>query len=363
MNKYIKWIRNSFFIGVGLVIIISIFNYKIDSLGIFNSSNNLVQVARALTNGNMIAGFKNNDERVFQELIIKNLKCKNDVVAIGSSRTMMLRKRFFLNQKINFFNHFVSSALLTDYISILGVYEKVHGYIPSTVVIGIDPWIFNRQYHHVKWKSLSKYYDYEINKIYNKSIIQKNDRFDIEKWKQLINYEYTFSNIKYFLFLIQRNRNKLFYITKELDIDDMIKEPDGSIHYPYKKRFPNKDSVMQKARKFINGNDYSLHDFNELNTELFEDFIVYLQSKNINIVFFLPPYHPITYDMLMYEEKYINLKLSEEYLKRFCYKYNIKLLGSYNPHKYKFKNKDFFDAIHGKPIVIKKIFNDFKIIK
>ena len=43
----------------------------------------------------MIAGLKNYDDRLFQELIVKNLQVKNDVIAIGSSKTLLLRKRFF----------------------------------------------------------------------------------------------------------------------------------------------------------------------------------------------------------------------------------------------------------------------------
>jgi hypothetical protein len=30
--------------------------------------------------------------------------------------------------------------------------------------------------------------------------------------------------------------------------------------------------------------------------------------------------------------------------------------GSYNPHKYGFTNKDFFDGVHGRDWVVKKIF-------
>ena len=51
MKKYRKWILNSFVSIILIVIGISIFNYKIDSLGLFGSSNYLVKAAQALTNG------------------------------------------------------------------------------------------------------------------------------------------------------------------------------------------------------------------------------------------------------------------------------------------------------------------------
>ena len=39
--------------------------------------------------------------------------------------------------------------------------------------------------------------------------------------------------------------------------------------------------------------------------------------------------------------------------------HSIKLIGSYNPHKYNLKNEDFIDGMHPNENVIKKIF-DYK---
>jgi hypothetical protein len=91
----------------------------------------------------MVAGLTNYDERIFQKLVILNLKNKNDTIVIGSSRSLKVRKKF-VSESGPFFNHSVSGASLEDYISIIGVYEKTYGYVPSTVILGIDPWIFNK---------------------------------------------------------------------------------------------------------------------------------------------------------------------------------------------------------------------------
>lgn len=356
MKKNIKWLQYSISIIVIIITAVSIFNYKIDSLGLFGNSNYLSQAAKTLTSGKMIAGLKNNDERLFQELIINNLQVKNDVIAIGSSRTMELRKRFFVENKINFFNHSVSGASLEDYIAIIGVYELIHGYIPSTVVLGIDPWIFNKYNSQNRWKSLRKYYNFEIEKIYNKkykSVININT----SKWKQLINYDYTISNIKFFKSLL-KNNGQTFYITDTIDTDDAIKEPDGSIHYPYKIRYIKENRVRLNAISYSKKPVYSLERFNNLhNLKLFDDFIKYIQSKNVKVVFFLPPYNPITYDLLMKQPAYQILDKVEKHLITFANKRNIEIKGSYNPHKYSFENKDFSDGMHGHDNVIKKIFN------
>ena len=355
MNK--KWLLYSF-VNISLLIIsTSIFNYKIDSLELFNKSSNLVNAAKALTNGKMVAGLKDYDQRIFQELIIKNLKVKSDVIVIGSSRSMQLRKRFFLKDEINFFNYSVSGASLEDYIAIIGTYEMMHRYIPSTIILGIDPWIFNKNNGRNSWKSLKKYYDYEINKFYKK---QKNNTpitINTTKWKQLINYDYTISNIKS-LRNLTKNNKKMFYITDTIDIDDSIKENDGSIHYPYAIRYIKTENAKRAAISSTKGNVFSLENYKKLsNLLLFEEFIKYLKSKNIKIIFFLPPYNPISYDILIKNPKYSIINDVEKYLIDFAEKNNIEIKGSYNPHIYNFKYTDFSDGMHGKDIVSQKIFN------
>jgi len=355
MKKNIKWLQYSIGSIIFMISIISMFNYKIDSLGIFGNSNYLLSAAKTLTSGKMIAGLQNYDERLFQELIIKNLQVHNNAIAIGSSRTMQLRKRFFLKDKSNFFNHSVSGASLEDYISIVGAYEKIQGYLPSTIVLGIDPWIFNKYNGQNRWKTLSKYYNYEMKKIYNKKQ-NSTENVNITKWKQLINYDYTISNIK-FLETLLKNNGKVFYITDTIDIDDFIKESDGSIHYPYKERYPNYDEVKKTAVSYAKGQVYSLEHFNTLsNTKLFETFVKYLQSNGVNVIFFLPPYNPVTYDLLIKNKKYKYLTIAEHYINDFAIKNNITIKGSYNPHKYGFTNKDFIDGMHGHDSVVKKIF-------
>lgn len=357
MRRNIKWLQYSIGIIILIISIISVFNYKIDSLGLFGNSNYLSHAAKTLANGKMIAGLKDYDDRLFQELIIKNLQVKNDVIAIGSSRIMQLRKRFFLEDRINFFNHSVSGASLEDYIAIVGAYELIHGYLPSTVVLGIDPWVFNKYSGQNRWKTLSKYYNYEIEKIYNKKQ-NTTGNINTTKWKQLINYDYTISNIKFFKTLL-KNKDKTFYITDTIDIDDSIKEVDGSIHYPYKSRNPNYDEVKKTAISYTKGEVYSLTKYTTLsNRELFEDFIKYLQSKKVNVILFLPPYNPITYDLLIANEKYKYIQKAEQYLFTHASKQNITVKGSFNPHKYSFTNKDFFDGMHGHDGVAKKIFNN-----
>ena len=208
MNKNIRWLQYSIGLILLIISLISFFNYKVDSSGIFGHSNYLSKAAKALTSGKMVAGLQNIDDRLFQELIIRNLRVRNDVIAIGSSTTMHLRKGVVSKDRINFFNHSVNGASLEDYIAIVGAYESIHGYLPSTIILGVDSWVFNKNSGQGRWVGLKKYYDYELDKIYGKGLdSSSNSKFTINaiKWKQLINFEYTVSNIKFFIRTLLKN--------------------------------------------------------------------------------------------------------------------------------------------------------------
>ncbi|MDQ7045263.1 MAG: hypothetical protein Q9M32_05040 [Sulfurimonas sp.] len=102
---------------------------------------------------------------------------------------------------------------------------------------------------------------------------------------------------------------------------------------------------------------YSLERFNKLeNVKLFENFIKYLESRNTKVIFFLPPYNPITYDLLTKQSEYKIINKVERYLNKLANEHNISIKGSYNPHNYSFENKDFSDGMHGHGSVAKKIF-------
>ena len=358
-NKNIRWLQYSISFIVLIIAIISIFNFKVDSLGIFGNSNYLSKAAQALTRGKMIAGLQNINDRLFQDLIIKNLQVRNDVIAIGSSTSMMVRKEFLSKDIINFFNHSMSGASIEDYIAIVGAYESIKGYLPSTIILGIDPWAFNKYNGQGRWRGLKHYYDYELNNVYgnDSDIIQNNSMINANKYKQLINFDYSISNLKFFMRNLLKNDRKKFYIVDSIEIDDFIRVGDGSIYYPHNIRYIKNDKVTEHAIAFAKGKPYSLDKYESLsNTKLFEDFVIYLKSNNINVIFLLPPYNPITYDLLVEDEKYKYILIAEEYLKNLALNNDFELKGSYNPHKFDFTNKDFFDGVHGRDSIFKKLF-------
>ena len=60
--------------------------------------------------------------------------------------------------------------------------------------------------------------------------------------------------------------------------------------------------------------------------------------------------------LLIKNEKYSHIEIAEQHINNLSIKHNIDVKGSFNPRKYGFTNKNFFDGMHGHDTVAKKIF-------
>jgi hypothetical protein len=352
-----EWFFKTFFLMFILLLITGVFNYIVDSAMIFNSSYELRKVADALINGKMIAGLKNCDERQLQKAIIENSEGKINIIFVGSSRGMQIRGRFLSvgdgSQK--FFNHGMSGSSLEDYLAIIGLYESKSS-LPLKIIIGVDPWIFNKNNGQSRWTAIGKYYENSLRNIYGTKV--EVDLSDNLKYLQLINLDYTKANLDT---ITAQNKKVKFYITDTSEVDDSIREPDGSTHYPFNVRFQKDITTQSNAKEYANAPVYSLENFTELsNTKLFEDFINYLQKKNIEVMFLLCPYHPITYNLLVKDPKYKIIMDAEIYLRNIASARRMKISGSYDPESDHFSSMDFTDGMHGKDIVMEKLCKKFK---
>jgi hypothetical protein len=95
----------------------------------------------------------NMDERQFIKFRIQFESLNPNAIVLGSSRIMQIGELNYNNKIINLG---VSGASIEDDIAIADIATKK--FKPSTIFIGLDPWLFNSQSGQERWKSLS--YEY-----------------------------------------------------------------------------------------------------------------------------------------------------------------------------------------------------------
>lgn len=340
-----------FFISSLLIIfLVSLFNYKVDSLEMFNQKSSVLSTAvKEILSGNSVAGLTNFDERLFNGLIIENLKKEPDFIVLGSSRSMVIDHNHLDLKFDNFtyMNHSMSGAVLSDLLMILEKYQNKLD-LPKNIIINIDPWIFNRINGESELRNLVKD---------NKS---SKSNFKFTKYLNLINYEYTLENFKFFF--INDNAVKKIEVVTSISKNKYVLDKHLTRYPPYMDK--DKLDIILKREKVQISNDqfYELQGFYKLNNiEIFEDLIDYLLSKKIKLYFVMLPYNPDIYSELLAHDTFRIIEEVERYIKKLAKRKEVLLFGTYNPSAYELTKYDFTDGIHPLPFVSKKIFEKVSI--
>jgi len=252
----------------------------------------------------------------------------------------------FENKRI--LNNGVSGAVIEDYLSIFYLYEK-RNITPKVVIIGLDPWILNDQNDETRWKSIANDYYIMLKKIGLKDLIDQSTlktglMSKMEKYFEIVSFTYFQESL---LSIISKSS---YYPTENKINDKFTKLVDGSIFYDKKFRDRTSKEVELAAKALINSKQvYALGDFQNMslrNRQILEAFIKYLKQKDINVYFFLSPYHPIVYDFFAEDNQFKIVLETEKYFVQLAKQNQIKIFGSFNPHIYKFTNSDFYDGMH-----------------
>lgn len=351
-KNYVK----SVLITMIMVLLISSFiNYYVDPAHIFSKAGFEQGIADLLIKGENVAKLSNYNERLVQKYYVQHLDHSINTIVLGSSRSMQIRSYLF--PKGSFFNHSVSGASLEDHLAIYQLY-LLHGFKPNTVVLGLDPWLLNSSNVQTRWQDLAKEYYSALNDNSHKDYSVTT--FYLKKYKELVSISYLISSIKTGLKILWNN-DDMYYPTSEVASSVPIKLSDGSLVYEEKFRNQDKVKVEESAKSYaLSTPIYSLGNYSKLDDkykDMFEGLIDKVQGQNVQVIFFLPPYHPLVYEVLASNPDYKMVTEAEKYFRVIARRKGIKVYGSYNPRVNGCSERDFFDGMHPKERAIMKIFN------
>ncbi|MCP4180736.1 MAG: hypothetical protein GY756_23495, partial [bacterium] len=311
-----------------------------DASNIFTFGEYEKTISEMILKRKNVTNILNCNERILVKNIIFNTKNAPDILVLGSSRAIIINSDFFQNNRL--MNSSVSGANLEDLIAIYQIYKDRKLKIKK-VIIGIDPWIFNDNNSDKRWKSISKF--------------KNGDLFEnfylFMKYTELFSLSYFQSSWEKLL----KNKNKNPKETTNKYNQKATKLIDGSIIYGERIRHQSRSIILKKAKSYIHGTIYRLENFNIISKNKYKKFkqlIDDMKKKQIQIEFYLPPYHPYVYTKL--KSDYPIVHEIEKVLIKYAKKNNIKVIGSFNPCKLQFSNFDFYDGMHCKPKAVKTLF-------
>ena len=347
-----KLIIKTMLFGLPILLLVPLVNYFGDGGRLFaNDYEN--KIANILASEKLATNIYNYDERILQREITEVLNHKPDILVLGSSRSLLIKQEFVPRNK-EIYNSSVSGASIEDLISIYQLY-KAKGNLPSQIILGIDPWMFNENNGQVRWKSISKQYNLFFNKESNLS-----NTIGIGKYRQLFSFSYFQSSLKLIPDVITR---KNLPIPSDIEENETItKLLDGSIKYGNNYRLISPEKVMQSALEYKSNTPiYLLGDYTELSKDCISKFtslIEDIEKQGIAVAFFLAPYHPIVYDEI--EKEYPKVLESEQFIIDYARQKSYPVIGSFNPSKTKTNALFFYDGMHLKEEGVEKIIKENK---
>lgn len=323
-------------------------NYTVDCSGTFQGDQYLREVASMLLSGQDVVGYEqlNERQRDVMELIVSQMETAPDTIVLGSSRIMQMNTD--IAQVDSLFNCALTGADWYDMLGTFYLFDKMDK-LPKNVIIGFDPWLFDTSPDSTDARSNKRLYA-EFLSTRLGIPTQYEAQNPNEKWQALYSLSYFQGNISY---MLQSKDGVKKPQPVEGDVYDQtteVKRSDGSLLYSYEFRNRSQSDVdndaLGQTSNFFRMEEYTAPDTERL--EIFEKFLSYLQSKQINVILVLTPYHPLVYDNALEKaDHYSGFFATEPALHRIAEKLDIPVYGSYNPYAIpNTSNADFYDGIH-----------------
>ncbi|MEJ6979556.1 hypothetical protein WG906_03795 [Pedobacter sp. P351] len=331
-------------------------NFIKDPANLFNAKYE-AGIADYLVQGYNVTNVRNYNERLLQKFFIEKMNTCPTEIILGSSRVMQVKATDTKNP--GFINNGVSAASLEDMMAIYYLYEK-KGCKIKKVIMGLDPWLINDNHDQQKWKSLATEYNkFSAQLIKSHPFNASLSRFyQYERLSELLSFSYFQTSVSYII----KGVDKTYEPTTKIENEGFTKLKDGSIFYDRPYREVSLMEVDDKAKSVIKEKPVkACGNFTNLSEHyrgIFTKFVEHLQSKGIEVEFFMSPFHPIVYDFFRKNTVYQNVLGAEAYFRDYAKKRKIKVFGSYNPRDYNFDSSYFLDGLHctdkARTIILKK---------
>jgi peptidoglycan/LPS O-acetylase OafA/YrhL len=295
-------------------------------------------LAEALTEHDAVYSV-NMDERLFVRSRIARETMRPDTLVLGSSRMMQVGAAVLGGKPLNLA---VSGASLEDLIALSDLaFDKFQ---PNTVLIGGDPWLFNRLSGQTSWQSISSDYESALAGLRGEAQRPPKPRPPLPQWKNQVEdtFYYFYRRINCFA--------KTFPAHNGVEMRPKILS-DGSHVYRPSKMHHSPSEILRGVETALS---YGMtpYDLDTARQHDFERLLSYYKVR-ADVVLVLSPYHPAVYG-LMENERRVFLEMEQSFVEM-GRRLGVKVIGSYNPVQVGCDVTDFYDGMHPTASGMKKV--------
>ena len=341
-----KWCRPVLFL-LPVLLFIGIVNWYVDSYALLRVTYD--DIAAQMEAGRNVEGLEESDynDRNLAAARLSRQEEPFQTMILGSSRVYTFDHTMF--ETDSFYNAGLSEATIYDLLAVAGILFQMDK-LPETVVIGVDPFLFNTSHDNEKWKELQSYANYMgilLDGKFSEDMIRpsKDTGRDLPKTLSLDYFRYNVT------LLPEKKRFAVSY-TEDWETDGYLKHSDGSVSYQRELREVRAEEVEEMTRQAMEEHVvYRMTDYHEIDEGHFRRLsalISYLQEAGVEVILYLPPYSPMMYNYIESEEAFRITIDVEEKVKDLAEEKGIALYGSYDPAGCGLEMTDLYDVYHVK---------------
>ena len=330
-----------------LILLVGFVNWYVDSYALLRVTYD--DIAAQMAAGKSVEGLEESgyNDRKLLAARIAGMSEAPRVMVLGSSRVYTFDHSMFGTD--SFYNAGLSEATVYDLLAVAGILAQQRK-LPGTVVVGVDPFLFNTSHDNEKWKELRPYADYMEAVIEGRSdegaapLLSNTGR----DYRKALSLDY----FRYNVTLLPDGKRFAVSYTDDWEAEGYMKHSDGSVSYERKLREVSKTDVEELTRQSMEEHVvYRMTDYHEIDSAHFARFsglIACLREAGVEVILYLPPYSPMMYNYIESEEAFRITMDVEEKVKAFAVKEGIALYGSYDPAGCGLKMEDLYDIYHVK---------------
>ncbi len=356
MNRLIKKLA----LLIPIPIFVLVFNYIQDPAQLFDYElSNQIALAM-LDEQNFESSVSNYNERHVQRNYVQGLAEANDVIVLGSSRSLQINGALFPNQ--HFHNHSVPGATIEDLLAIYHLYYTAE-LLPDTIILGLDPWMLNANHSETRWMSLQPEYEAMMSLLgFFDSNIFSIETTNLHLYLELVSPSYFQASVEQLFKQIGEPANStIARRTEEALSEHPIRMFDGTLTYPIAMQNRSEEEVRRVALRYVQITLPSFVSFREIDSHyasVLDEFVRFSKSQDIQVVFFLSPYHPEAYQRFIEAQDNSMLVETEAFYRELATRHDVMIIGSYNPELANCHESQFFDGLHPKFICLESLFRE-----
>lgn len=343
-----------------LLALLIIVNIYYDPVNVFHNVSRSIADSLLANNSTYITS-GNMNEREVKQYIIEDMPEDIDCISIGSSTMFGIRSEHVGTE--NYYNLGVSGADFYDILAQFGLME-IHGKVPKRVIFCVDTYFFDENMlsiltRHIPYKPYANYMIQILNGE-NPSVPQKNTfADDIQKFSQMFSVSSFQTAVDYFMEYKTLNVERWGIADADYDGTYSYYLADGSMMYPVDYRNNTVDDVVKDAASYDVTYYFSSGEhISETSMDVFEKLICYLEDQGTEVILFLPPLCPSLWNKCSEDVTPILWEV-EAFAQEMAEKYELKMVGSYNPYTVGMTDADFYDCRHMRHECLDEYF-DFK---